>query len=107
MCHDYTADHMTKGQPANARYGCAARDLSRVRPAWRTTYRVKVPLTTCQEEGLVKDNGVAARRGRKEVWNKTRTLRTETAYEAQALDEAARHVNVQSLNGRRRCKCGG
>ena len=63
--------------------------------------------TTCQEEGLVKDNGVAARRGRKEVWNKTWTRRTETAYEAQAPDEAARHVNVQSLNGMRRCKCGG
>lgn len=64
-------------------------------------------LTTCQEEGLVKDNGVVARRGRKEVWNKTRTRRTETAYEAQALDKAARHVNVQSLNGRRLCKCSG
>ena len=78
-----------------------------MRPAWRMTYRVKVPLTTCQEEGLVKDNGVAARWGRKDVWNKTRTRRTGTAYEAQALDEAARHVNVQSLNGRRLCKCGG
>ena len=78
-----------------------------MRPAWRTTYRVKVPLTTCQEEGLVKDNGVVARRGRKEVWNKTLTRRTEIAYEAQALDEAARHVKVQSLNGRRLCKCGG
>jgi len=55
----------------------------------------------------VKDNGVVARRGRKEVWNKTLTRRTEIAYEAQALDEAARHVKVQSLNGRRLCKCGG
>lgn len=55
----------------------------------------------------MKDNGVVARRGRKEVWNKTRTRRTETAYEAQALDKAARHVNVQSLNGRRLCKCSG
>ena len=47
------------------------------------------PLTTCQEEGLVKDNGVVARRGRKEVWNKARTRRTETAYEARRLDQAA------------------
>jgi len=76
-------------------------------PGMAHDLRGESPPTTYQEEGLVKDNGVVARRGRKEVWNKTLTRRTEIAYEAQALDEAARHVKVQSLNGRRLCKCGG
>jgi len=29
----------------------------RVRPAWRTTFGVKVPLTTCQEEGFSERQG--------------------------------------------------
>ena len=58
------------------------------------------PLTTFQEEGLAKDKGVAARRGLKEVRSKAQTRRTEIASEARMLDEAARHVEVQTLNGK-------
>jgi len=39
------------------------------------------PLTTCQEEGLVKDNGVVARRGRKEVQRESTGRCTRTGYE--------------------------
>lgn len=58
------------------------------------------PLTTIQEEGLAKDKGVAARRGLKEVRSKALTRRTEIASEARMLDKAARHVKVQTLNGK-------
>ena len=63
------------------------------------------PRTTCQEEGLVKDKGVAARRGPKEVRSKALTRRTEIASEARMLDKAARHAKVRTESIR--CKCGG
>jgi hypothetical protein len=58
------------------------------------------PLTTFQEEGLAKDKGVAVRRGLKEVRSQARTRRTEITSEARMLDKAARHVEVQTLNGK-------
>jgi len=50
-----------------------------VRPAWRTTYGVKVPCTPNQEEVLAEDKGVVVRRGLKEVESKALTRRTEIA----------------------------
>ena len=48
------------------------------------------PITTRQGEGLAKDNGAVA------LWRD----KTGNAYEARMLDKAARHVEVQTLNGR-------
>ena len=65
------------------------------------------PLHTRQGEVLAKGKGVVARRGLKEARSKALARRTETAYEAQLLDEKSRLFKVQYLYEKQWRKCGG